>query len=219
MAALISDFTQYRHVRGTAKALVSKISKAGHQLNFSLISAAQKMGLPIEGKTLFFDGEEEMAALMDFYLHEYKPRDKSLVEAFGGEDLTPEEQQMLSAQRQARASLFLAVRANENVSQVVLRDILHVHEPDCVITDISLSASVARHGELLLYTRVLTCSGTTMTCGNFFVFPTSALDQLRKGHVMRTQGLPEGARAEATYIFFYEWNRRIGEDRRYQNVG
>ena len=68
-----SIIDDYKRLRAASQVLVSKLRDAVPPFEFDIVKAAKKLTIPTQGRTLIFDeGETETAALMDFYLHEFR---------------------------------------------------------------------------------------------------------------------------------------------------
>ncbi|MGA7215943.1 MAG: hypothetical protein WBX20_17200, partial [Terrimicrobiaceae bacterium] len=71
----------YKRFRAASKGLVSKLRDAVPPFEFDIVKGAKKLTIPTQGRTLIFDeGETETAALMDFYLHEFRAGGRRLID-------------------------------------------------------------------------------------------------------------------------------------------
>ena len=78
-------------MRAAGKQLITKMYDAAKGPQYDIIRAAKKLTLPMQDRTLIFDGETD--ALADFYLHEMRFGGKRIVDvlADSGAELTPDE--------------------------------------------------------------------------------------------------------------------------------
>src|SRR5256885_16881091 len=92
---------------------------------YDIIRAAKKLTIPIQDRTLIFDGETDTTALADFYLHEMRFGGKRIgdVLADSGAELTPDELDLLAAHRHSRCSLFAIISAGSVAWPIQLRDL------------------------------------------------------------------------------------------------
>jgi hypothetical protein len=115
----------YKALRKEGRAMADKVTKACCS-NIDMVQAAKRMGLGVMGKTLVFDGESDMNALMDFIWHEnysglgatLQLMDESTLE------LSDVQLKLLAAHRKSYTSLFEAYAVIRATSQILLRDVL-----------------------------------------------------------------------------------------------
>ena len=88
-----SHIERYRRLRAAGKQLITKMYDAAKGPQYDIIRAAKKLTLPLQNRTLIFDGETDTTALADFYLHEMRFGGKRIVDvlADSGAELTPDE--------------------------------------------------------------------------------------------------------------------------------
>jgi hypothetical protein len=194
-----------------------EVAKEPH---YDLIKAAKKLTLPVQARTLVFDGESDTAALADFYFHEMRYGGKRIVDvlAESGADLTLEEAEMLEAHRHARCSLFEHVSADPVTAQIHLRDLLEPGAPDAAMTDINLSHSPALQPGDMLFTRLVRCADLTMGAGMVFVFRAVHRIHLLNAYEARLGTVDEKERSPRTFVFFFKKNRELGCPREYVEV-
>ncbi len=115
-----------RRLRAVGKKLISKMYDAAKGPPYDIIKAAKKLTIPMEERTLIFDGETDTNALADFYLHEMRFGGRRIVDVLADSeaDLSPEERELLAAHRNSRCSLFAIVSADSGACQIQLRDLL-----------------------------------------------------------------------------------------------
>jgi hypothetical protein len=166
---------RYRQLRATGKRLISKLYAAARGALYDSVKAAKKLTMPVYGRTIVFDGETDMNALADFFLHEMRFGGKRIADvlAESGVDLPPDERQLLAAHRASRCSLFQVIGVNPSACQLSLRDVLEPGPSDVVLTDISLSNCGAVTPGSLIFTRIVHCDGFYISAGFFFGFRAS----------------------------------------------
>jgi hypothetical protein len=208
----------YRHLRTCARTLQEKVFGAAQGLGFSLVEAARKLGLPMNGRTLIFDSDSDMDALMDFFLHDFQPRGRRLADGYEAlrAVLSREEGALLRAHCEGRASLFEMTGHDERAGEIYFKDILYLEQPETTLIDIHLSGG-ARTGDLF-FCRVLNCEGISFSSGNFFVFRPEHKAVLLDGHARVVASRPEQKRAEAQFIYFFQQHRFRGTPRAYAEV-
>jgi hypothetical protein len=192
--------------------------EAAFDLRFDLLDAARKMGLLVKGRKLLFDHDAEMDTLSDFYLNDFRPRGKRVVDCYqiGNQAASAEEGELLQALRGARASLFQIEGSDENLCEVYLQDAVDLQQPEVALTDINLSRT-ARTGDLL-FCRLLNVQGIWMSSGNFFPFGAESREMLLQGYKRTVQSLAEPQRGEAAFRFFFEHHRQVGRPREYADL-
>jgi len=211
----------YQELRACARALHAKCHDTPVARSYDLLRCARRLGVPINGRTLLFDGEGDMNALMDFYYHEFRVDGKTLVQQMDAAalGLSSLETSLLRAVQQARTSLYFIKEAQPDRQQVVLQDVLEQGRPDVALTDISLSQSAAGSGaEILLFVRVVSVAGINMSSGLFFVFPAYREEGLLDAFWKRTKKTAPADLPEERFRFFYEKNRQIGEPQAYADA-
>lgn len=122
----------YQTVRAASKSWFPKIMAHPSSKPYNIVKAARKLTLPVEDRTIIFEGETEQALLMDFYLFDYRPDGKSVAEvcALAPGALTPDEEEFHRAALASRTSLFEAVAAHGREPQILLRDLLNPDAPE-----------------------------------------------------------------------------------------
>jgi hypothetical protein len=210
----------YRRLRAAGKQLVSKMYDAAKGPRYSMIKAAKKLTLPVQERTLIFDGETDTNALADFYLHEMRFGGKRIVDvlADSGAELTPDERDLLTGHRNSRCSLFAIVSVDPDACQTRLRDLLEPGAPEVALTDISLSKSPGTEPGDMLFIRLVHCAGLTMGAGLFFAFRAVHRIHLLNAYQARMRTVAEKERSERTYVFFYQKNRQLGTPQAYAEV-
>jgi len=157
--------------------LIPKIYKNPISKEFNMLKAAKRLTLPTSGKTLIFDGETDMNACADFWIHEFRTGGATMIERCDASQmgLEPIEAEMLEAHRRSRTSLFEAVETRPREHQVLLVDLLEPQHGEICLTDMGLSGSLAQHKiRLLLFFRLVSARGVHMTSGVSFVFRPNA---------------------------------------------
>ncbi len=213
--------TPYQTIRAAGKAMHSKTLDATRHLDFHPARIAKRMTLPVMGRMLVFDDEVAQNAFFDFWTHEYRVNDKTLVEhvdpAAAGMDAL--ETEVLEAARGARASFFQIEEVAPAEPRLRLRDLLDPDRPDVWITDLGLSDSMRRfRGTLALFCRLITVRGITMTSGFSFGFVSARAPGMLQAYRQKTKKVPPEALSEARFVFFFQKFRQFGIEQRYQDV-
>lgn len=215
-----SHIERYRRLRALGKQLISKMYEVAKGPQYDIIKAARKLTVPVQDRTLIFDGETDTTALADFYFHEMRFGGKRIVDVLADSvaELTQEERDLLAAHRNSRCSLFMIVSADSVACQIKLRDLLEPAAPEVALTDISLSqCSAAKPGDLL-FTRLLRCADINMSAGLFFAFGAIHRIELLNAYKARMLTVLEKEHWQRTYIFFYQKNRDFGMPQAYEEV-
>lgn len=211
----------YLDLRKAGRALISKIYQTPVSHDYDMLKAARKLTLPTSGRTLVFDGETDMNALADFWIHEFRVGGRTLIERCdaGPMGLGPLEGELLAAHQQSRTSLFETVEVRPSLHQVLLRDLLEPVQPEFLLTDHGLSASIAE-GPVrpLLFLRVITVREFNMTSGVSFVFRPERKPELLRAYQQRMTPVGPKDRAERRFVFFYQAHRAFGEQQVYEDV-
>ena len=208
----------YKRFRAASKGLVSKLRDAVPPFEFDIVKAAKKLTIPTQGRTLIFDeGETETAALMDFYLHEFRAGGRRLIDCCDPEKagLLADEKALLDAHKSSRASLFEVVETEPKTARLRLRDMLEPWEPDVMLSDLSMSSAKDLPGSVLLYLRVMSCQNIQMSSGCFFTFSMRQRERLLSAFSSRMKTVPPGERSQRAFIFFYQRYREFGEPQAY----
>ncbi len=181
------DVATYRAARAAGKSWCKKIMDRADALGFELESAARKLPLSFEGKTLIFEDEIEPPALVDFCLFDYRPKGKSLAEScvFAPGDLSPLESEVHRDKLDSRTSLFEVCAVHAEQPKMLLRDRLNPAAPDLWLTDLSLSATFRRlDRKVFIFTRAIAHHSIHYTGGFSFIFEeksgTALIDEYRR---------------------------------------
>jgi hypothetical protein len=214
-----SSVERYRRLRAAGKELIQKMYDAAKGPQYDIIKAARKLTIPVDGRTLIFDGETDTTAMADFYLHELRFGGKRIVDVLAESDaaLTDQERELLEAHRKSRCSLFAIVSADADAARIRLHDLLERGAPEVCLTDISLSQSPVQPGDLL-FLRLLECAGLQIGAGLFFGFSAVHRIHLLNAYAARMRTVEEKDRAQRTYIFFYQKNRELGFEQAYEDI-
>jgi hypothetical protein len=81
------DVAAYKTFRAAGKSWFPKIMAHPASKEFDLVKAAKKVGIPVVDNTIVFDDECETAVLMDYFLFDYRPKDKSVADGMRGKPL------------------------------------------------------------------------------------------------------------------------------------
>jgi len=215
-----SHIERYRRLRAAGKQLISKMYGVAKGPQYDIIKAARKLTIPVQDRTLIFDGETDTTALADFYLHEMRFGGKRIVDvlAESNAELTQDQRDLLAAHRDSRCSMFVIVSADSVASQIKLRDLLEPAAPEVALTDINLSKCSATKPGDLLFTRLLHCADIVMSAGLFFAFGAVHRIGLLNAYEARMRTVAENERSQRTYVFFYQKNREVGMLQAYEEV-
>ena len=207
------EIATYKALRAASKSWFEKIMRHPATKNFEIVKAAKKLTLAVEGRTIIFEDETETAVLMDYYLFDYRPVDKSVAESclFAPDQLTPLEADLHLANLASRTSLFEAVAVHDHEPKILLRDRLNKDAPDLWLTDLGLSDSFRRiGGKVLLFTRVISLHGLHITGGSSFVFEPKREFALVDGYSRAMWSVPARHRDHRRTSYFLGLNRRFG---------
>lgn len=179
-----------------------------------IVKSARKLTLPVQGRTIVFDGELESAALADFHFYEMRFVGRRLVDLATSEalGLNADETRMLEAFRSARPGLFRIDGADPDVAAVHLTGVLPEAGEQVRLSDISLSGCSGGLAGALMYLRVIRFEGVAMSGGVFFAFPASDQERLLREHRHRMATVKRPERSLRNYIFFYRQSRQFGID-------
>lgn len=213
--------TLYQEIRAAGKAMQSKALDSTKHLDFNPIRIAKQMTLPINGRTLIFDGEAAQTAFFDFWFHEFRVHGKSLVESVDpiAAGLLPLETEVLAAHCRSRTSFFEITAGLPSERQIRLRDLLNRDRPEVLLTDYGLSESAGRIGvRLALFCRLLEVRGITMTSGFSFAFPPERVPGILQAYQQKTKKSPPDELSRTRFIFFFGKYRQFGEEQEFQDV-
>ncbi len=217
----LPDVATYKSLRAAGQTWFPKVMAHPGTHAFSLQKAARKLGLTIDDRTIVFDDEAEMAVLMDFYLFDYRPKDRSAAEScvFSSGELTPLETEVHQANLGSRTSLFEVIHLHEREPKILLHDRLHREQPDLWLIDLGLSDTFRRlGGRALLYTRVVSLQGLHMTGGFAFVFDPKHEFALIDGYRRAMWSIPAARQDRQRTGYFLGLNRGLGLPQAYADV-
>jgi hypothetical protein len=213
--------TLYQEIRAAGKAMQEKALKATKHLDFNPLRIAKKMTLPLNGRTLVFDGEAAQNAFFDFWFHEYRVNGKSLVESVDpvATRLTSLEAEVLAAHCRSSTSFFEMEAVLPSERQIRLRDLLNPAGPEVLLTDHGLSESADRLGARLgLFCRLLEVRGLTMTSGFAFAFQPERLPGILQAYRQKMKKVSEAEMPQARFVFFFGKYRQFGEEQEFRDV-
>ncbi|AJY74023.1 hypothetical protein [Paenibacillus beijingensis] len=137
--------------------------------------AAAALGMIDANGSIVFDREDAAAALTELAVHEPVSADEAFrSEASSTLKLTPSEKKALDAYKDSYTSLFRISSLSVGQGTAVLQDLLHRDQPEITVMDLRLSRFLTEG--LLLFTRIITVDGLTVTAGPDFMFPSN-IDQ------------------------------------------
>jgi hypothetical protein len=142
------SLADYRALRSAGKVWSAKLLTHPAAQAFGILKAARKLGLAVPDRTIVFDDQSEMDALYDFYLYDFRPAGKNIVESctFAEGELDPIEAEFHQAALAARSSCFEVVTVHESEPKTLLRDRLDPTAPELWLTDLGFAASFRRLG-------------------------------------------------------------------------
>jgi hypothetical protein len=211
----------YEELRRAGRALIPKIYASPARKEFDMLKAGKKLTVPISGRTFLFEGETDMNALADFWIHEFRHGGKRMIERCQPEemDLTPLERELLRAHQQSRTSLFEVIEALPGEHRVRLCDVLEPERAEVRLTDVGLSESLVRlECPVLLFFRVIAACGFEMTSGVSFVFRQERKPMLLQAYRERMRTVTPADWTERRFVFFYRKHREFGEEQVYQEA-
>lgn len=213
----------YEEVRKAGRELIPKIYKSPISKEYDMVKAAKMLTLPVRDRTLLFDGETDMGAHADFWIHEFRRAGKTMIERCRPDELglSPLEADLLLAHQRARTSLFEVIEALPSERLLRLRDLLEPERAEARLTDVNLSASIGgadwQHPPLMFF-RILALQGYEMTSGVSFTFEGVHKQALLAAYEERMNRVPPKDKAERRYVYFYRKQREIGVEQFYANV-
>lgn len=203
----------YQRLRAAGRELVKKVNLEVIPIeDFNIFKAAKKLTMPLQGRTIIFEEEEtEMAALMDFFLHEFRAGGRRPIDCCDPDlmELSPDERALLAAHQSARTSLYEVTGADKRTARLALKDLLEPDRPDVLLSDLSLSSCDVA-GKILMFIRVVECQGIQMTSGSFFTFSVGLRESLLQTYHARMKTVPASEKAQRAFIFFFQHHRAHG---------
>jgi hypothetical protein len=204
----------YQRLRAVGRALIGKINDEVVTLDFDPVKAAKKLTLPVEGRTIIFDDADlDSAALMDFFLHEFRTRGRRPIDCCDPDrmGLSADERDLLAAHKSARSSLYEVAGVDKQTARLTLRDVLEPERPEVSLSDIALSSCDVA-GKILIFIRLVECQGIQMTSGSFFTFSADLRETLLEAFHERMKTVPPSERAQRACIFFFQRHKAYGEE-------
>lgn len=199
--------TEYKKYKRTAKNLVQEIIEY-YMDDKGLNYTSQLMGIK-HGKELLLESEEEINFMMDFMVYEYQVDGKNFLERYlnSGQDLSPEEVEIIEAKLSAYTSLFEISELDPDTATLTLIDQLNDGEVVKVI-DINLSRT-AKPG-FLLFTRIIPCKNFNTMSGIFAIFSRMSLKALLKKYKVMKNRVKSDRESVQRFIAFFKMNRTEG---------
>jgi hypothetical protein len=206
------DVATYKSLRTAGETWIAKIMRQAESLGFDVLGAAKKLALTFEGKTLVFEDETEQPALVDYYLFDYRPNGKSLVEScvFAPGELTPLESEIHRANLASGTSLYEVAEVHAQQPKFLLRDRLNPAS-DLWLIDLNLSATFRRFDrKVFMFTRVVTHGEIHCTSGYSFIFEEKVGHALAEEYRRATWSVPAPLRDRRRIGWFLHRNRQHG---------
>jgi len=214
------DVATYKAIRTAAQTWFKKSMAHPTALRFDYIKAAKRVGIVVEEGTMVFNDETETAVLMDFFLNDYRPDGKSVVESctVAPGEFTPLEEEWHESTRSSRTSLFEVARVHEHEPKILLRDLLDKASPELWLIDLGLSESFRRLGKCLMFTRVVCLRELNMTGGFSFVFDPKHEFALVDGYRREMWSVAASLQDRRRTAYFLRWHRKSGIAQDYSDV-
>lgn len=212
------DIATYKALRAASKTWFDKVMQHPASKRFNIVKAARSAGIEVAGNLIVFDEEFESAVLMDHYLFDYRPEEKSVAEScvFAPGELTPLEAELHQAHLASRTSLFLVTHVHPDEPKILLQDRLLPNTPELWLTDLSLADSCRRiGGRVLLFTRVVSLRGLNITGGFSFVFDPKQELALIEGYRRELGTAPKTQADRRRTRHFLRLNSQFGLDQAY----
>ena len=165
VAAMLGRYQEARALgRKVSAALLDRLPKSAFQ------EGARNLGV-LRDNTLVLDGEQQMAVVMDYCIHDLRPNGRNAVEqwlATGAASLPAAEIEYLEALRQARFS-YWQVEEIERGSGVRVRDLLNGEKRFLIDVGLSTTARVGviMMGRLIIYNGLTMTTGASLGVGGF----------------------------------------------------
>lgn len=198
---MIDLYNQYRseEVKLVNEKIFKTLDKA------ILINAARILEMVDDKDNIMFTDENQMAALMDFAIHEMRIDGQNAVdkyiEKYGWENEM--EEKVLNALKSSYTSLFRVVNISQEKNMLFLKNLLK-DTRNTRLTDIALSKS--SEPGLLLFTRVLPFPELNMTSGASFIFEEDLEIRLSSVYKRAMEEVKENVEA-SKYMVFYRLHR------------
>lgn len=218
---LSPEIATYKAIRAAAKSWFPKVMRLPADKRFDIVKAARKLGLPVDGRTLMFDGDGDIAVLTDYHLLDFRPEGKSLAESclFALGELTALEADWHRAFLASRTSLFAVTHVHSDEPKILLRDCLDKKAPELWLTDLGLSDTVRRFGsKLVMFTRVISLHGLNMTGGYSFIFEPKHEFALVDGYRRAMWSVPSAKHDQRRTAYFLDLHRKFGVEQVYTDV-
>jgi hypothetical protein len=162
-----------------------------------------------------------MAVLMDYYLFDYRPEQRSLAETatFAPGELDDLEAAFHQGCLASRTSLFELLSVHDHEPRILLRDLLKPDSPEIWLTDLSFSASVRRFGARgLLFTRPIPAQGMHISGGFLMVFESRHRSAIMDGYRRAMWAVAPKYHDHRRTGFFLALNRKLGRPQGYADV-
>ncbi len=216
-----ADTTLYRAVRSASNSWFPKVMAHPVSTSFEIVRAAKALKLTVEDRTIVFEDESEQAVLMDYYLVDFRPQGRSLLESctFAPGKLSALETAYHEAMLTSYGSLFEVSAVHDHEPKALLRDRLNKQAQEFWLTDIGLSDSFRRLGnQTVLYTRIVTLQGLHITGGYSFGFDPKHTASLLEGYERALWSVPAAKRSGRRTGHFLAQQRRFGLPQAYADV-
>lgn len=174
-----------------------------------IFQAAELLGMVDAKGSIIFDREDAANALTELAVHEPVSSGEAFRAIASSQmNLSPSENKVLDAYKDSYTSLLRIRSRSIEKGTAVLEDLLHPDNPEITVMDLRLSRFTTEG--LLLFTRIMTVDGLTVTAGPDFMFPANIDGYLlqRGKKIAKKSGLTDpGVRS---FVAFNELHKTDG---------
>jgi hypothetical protein len=205
---------QYQKLREVGKRLSAEIPKT-YGLEESLPGITRILGIG-HGKNVFFENEEEVNFLIDFYLNEFLSNGQTMVERYRADQnrLTPIEIAYLDGAKASYTSLFKVTEVNPKESSLTVIDLLGSSEQPLSILNINLSKT-AKSG-YIIFSRLLPYEGFNAFSGMYGIFRDTNDRALLKRYKIMKNRVKSDRESVQRFVACFKLNRTLGIEVRSQ---
>ena len=197
--------TNYQEMQKVSRHLSDEVPKI-YGLENTFPKIARLLGIK-HGKNIFFESEEEINFIIDFYLNEYDCNGRTFFEQYREDHPNIDAQQIayLDAAKNSRTSFFKVIELNPREGMLTVEDLLNPSGP-LNITNRSLS----RTGELgyIVFSRFLSFGEFNAFSGMYAVFPNN--HSLLKKHKIMKRRVKSDKDSIQRFVAAFKLNRTFG---------
>ena len=205
----MNDITRYSQIRKIGMDLNTKLFRvlSGDEIRI----AARAVGL-LKKKRLILESEDEMDRFTDFAINDYlNMEQKNAVERYfysNKINLSLDEEKIINSLLLAKPSLFEISKIDASTSSVWLRDAIKGSK-EIKIIDKGFSQSPAIV-DLLVYTRIVSVEGISMTSGAPMLFENPHYDFLLSKYRLLVKAIKTGSDQAKQTIAFFKLYKKMG---------